>query len=188
MRMRRVPAAAVAVAAVTVGGVAASVAPAQASSPVERPFKSTSVGTITNEPPPDCELVVLPGPEPTLVCDQSIDTVVIATHLGRSTSNATGVLTLFIARPCTTPDGQPGVEYASTTEQVIVAANGDELFATTSVTGCGDGVGLTEPAGTYSITGGTGRFEGATGEGSVSTSVVSSEGSFASSWTGTVTY
>jgi len=184
MRMRQVLAAGVAAAAITVGGVAASSAPVLAGTSVERPFMLRTSGTITNEQPADCELVFLDTGEPTLECDQGIDQTGNATHLGRSSSSATGVLTLYVLRPC--PDNQPGVQYASTTQTTFVAANGDTLTATTSVTGCSDGVGLTEPQGTYSITGGTGRFEGAGGEGVISSSVLG--GAISSTWSGTLSY
>ena len=181
MRMRQVLAAGVAAAAITVGGVAASGAPVLAGTSVERPFMLSTSGTITNEQPADCDLVFLGTGEPTLECDQWIDQTGNATHLGLSSSSATGVLTLYVARPC-----PGGIQYASTTQTTFVAANGDTLEATTSVTGCSDGVGLTEPQGTYSITDGTGRFLGAGGEGVVSSSVLG--GAISSTWSGTLSY
>jgi hypothetical protein len=67
-----------------------------------------------------------------------------ATHLGRFTRFETAILK---------PDGSVSgsIDY--------VAANGDELFTTFS----GSFVNPTTATGTYTITGGTGRFEGATG-------------------------
>lgn len=175
MRMRQVLAAA----ALTVGGVAASGTPALASTNVERPFKSMSSGTIINDP---CNL----GPTGA-VCDQAISTTFIATHLGRSSNSATGVLTIDFAAPCTPSGGGNGFLFDSTVQHTVVAANGDELYATTAVSGCADlGGGLTEPVGTYTITGGTGRFSGATGGGDVFTTVIGE--AFASTWTGTLSY
>lgn len=174
--------AAVAAAAVTVAAVAASAAPAQAGQQVERPFRYVSEGTVSNEPLP-CD-----SNFPNLECDQEFEGIdETATHMGRTTSTATGVLTLFFSRPlCTTPGGGLGLEYESTTERTIVAANGDALSFTTTVTGCSDGTNVTEPAGTYTVTGGTGRFAGASGEGEVSSVVLG--GSINTVWTGTVTY
>ncbi|HUS43594.1 MAG TPA: hypothetical protein VMY16_13095 [Ilumatobacteraceae bacterium] len=181
MRMRQVLAAGVAAAAITVGGVAASGAPVLAGTSVERPFMLRTSGTVANEPLSDCDLVFIGGGEPTLECDQGFDQTGNATHLGLSSSSATGVLTIYFLRSC-----PGGVEFASTSQTTFVAANGDTLEATTSVTGCGDGEGLTEPQGTYSITGGTGRFLGAGGEGVVSSSVLN--GAISSTWSGTLSY
>lgn len=189
MGKRKFFAGAIAAVAVTVAGVAASGTPAHAEQQVERPFRYESEGTVSNEPPPDCDLNFLPGGEPVLLCDQQFAGIdERATHLGRTTSTATGVLTLYVARPaCTTPEGNPaGTQYESDTDRTIVAANGDELFVSTTVTGCGDGIGLTEPAGIYTVTGGTGRFAGASGGGEVSSIVVG--GSISTIWTGTITY
>jgi hypothetical protein len=188
MGKRQLFAATLAAAAVTVAGVAASGTPAHAKMQVEKPFSYVSEGTVSNEPIPQCDLS-FPGGEPVLLCDQEFaGTDERATHLGRTTSTATGVLTVFVARPpCTTPEGNvAGTQYESNTDRTIVAANGDALFVSTTVTGCSDGVALTEPEGTYTVTGGTGRFAGATGEGNVSSSVLG--GSIDTTWTGTVTY
>jgi len=182
-------AAAFAAAAVTVAGVAASGTPAQAEQQVERPFRYVSEGTITNEDPLQGECDLDTSGEPVLLCDQEFAGIdETATHMGRTTSTATGVLTLYILRPfCTTPEGNEfGTQFESNTERTIVAANGDELFFSTTVTGCGDGFGLAEPAGTYTITGGTGRFAEATGGGEISSSVLG--GSIDTIWTGTITY
>jgi len=93
----------------------------------------------------------------------------------------------LVRPPCTTPEGNPaGTQLESNTDRTIVAANGDALSVSTTVTGCGDGLGLTEPEGTCTVTGGTGRFAGATGEGDVSSSVLG--GSIDTTWTGTLTY
>jgi hypothetical protein len=73
---------------------------------------------------------------------------------------------------------------------VYVAANGDELYLDTFVQGCGNGVDRAETIGTYTITGGTGRFAGATGVGTSSSTVVqgSLAGSLMGSLRGTITY
>jgi len=189
MGKRQVFAAAIAAAAVTVAGVAASGTPAQAKQQVEKPFRYVSEGTISNEDATQGECELDTSGEPVLLCDQEFAGIdERATHMGRTTSTATGVLTLFVVRPtCVTPEGNPfGFQFESNTERTIVAANGDELFVSTTVTGCAGGVGLVEPAGTYTVTGGTGRFAGASGGGDVSSSVLG--GSIDTIWTGTITY
>lgn len=186
MGTRQFFAAALAAAAITVAGVSAIGTPAQADN-VERPFRFTSVGTITNEDFPDCDFAVQTE-GPVFLCDQEFAGVdERAMHLGRTTSTATGVLTVFLAKFCLTPEGNPeGREFESKTERTIVAANGDELVISTTVTGCGDGVGLAEPVGIYTVIGGTGRFAGASGEGEISSRTVG--GILDTVWTGTIAY
>ena len=189
MGKRQFFAAAIAAAVVTVAGVVVAGTPAQAKQQVERPFRYLSEGTISNEPVEDCDFDFLSSGEPVLLCDQQFaGTDERATHLGRTASTATGVLTIFVGRPpCTTPDGNTeGFQLESNTERTIVAANGDELSTSTTVTSCADGVGSVLPVGTYTVTGGTGRFAGASGGGDVSSSVVG--GSIDTTWTGTIEY
>jgi len=109
---------------------------------VSVPFKA--VGVTTSEQGP------FPGPGPNQL------TLLLAgtgrgTHLGRMTSTATIVMTF-------SPEGIP-IAFAGALR--LVAANGDELYVSTS--------GVPTPqggTGGYTITGGTGRFIGATGSGS----------------------
>ena len=118
----------------------------------------------------------------------------IGTHMGRSTNTSYGFLTLNFDRPCITPSDTEGVEFESIQYVTIVAANGDELTATTEVSGCGDGETPAEPVGTYTITGGTGRFEhGATGSGDLASDVgpidpESGASTLSTNWTGTISY
>jgi hypothetical protein len=100
-------------------------------------------------------------------------------HLGKTSYSSTFAVTL------TGPD-----TFTITGTQTLVAANGDRLFL--SFTGTGTftpfGTGQTSEAlVTYTVTGGTGRFDGASGilTGTVSTIVVSVDGSTA---TGTHTF
>ena len=166
-----------------VAATAIGSSPASAKQEVERPFKSTANGTIDVEAFEDCDF----GTFPDVVCDQDIETVMKATHLGKSANTTVGLITVHALTPCTTPDGNPdGVLFDVAATAVIVAANGDELYTTNNVSGCGDGVGLTEPTGTYTITGGTGRFEGATGDGELSSSTFG--GLISNTYTGTITY
>ena len=115
MTKRQFFAAAIAAAAVTVAGVAGSGTSAQAKVQVEKPFRLVSEGTIANETGLDCDLDL--SGEPVLLCGQEFAGVdERATHLGRTTSTGTGVLTLYVTRPpCTTPEGNPGAFCTSPT-------------------------------------------------------------------------
>jgi hypothetical protein len=175
------------VGALVVAAAAITVAPAGAAAGgTDRPFKSTANGTLLLLDDPmmgECDFV-----SPSfLVCGQELSTDFIGTHLGRSTSTGMGELTIDLSQFCTTPGGNPeGFPIDSVMPVTTVAANGDELYAVTTVSSCVDGIGVTEPTGTYEITGGTGRFHGATGSGDIASSVLGS--SISTTWTGTITY
>ena len=81
-----------------------------------------------------------------------------ATHLGHVT---------LVSHDCINPINQTGTELSfSSTQLVLTAANGDQIFATYSGTFTIQGpVGAI--AGGYQIVGGTGRFSHATGAGTV---------------------
>jgi hypothetical protein len=92
------------------------------------------------------------------------------THLGKSTETIAVTLT---------PDG-PGCQTNLGTG-VLTAANGDQIFFDATGTSCfNPTTGLVDLSGTQTITGGTGRFEGASG-----TLTVSGTGNPA---TGTISY
>ena len=76
-----------------------------------------------------------------------------ATHLGESSEAVTAVVT-FSATPCGTVAGNG----------TATAANGDELFFSTSGTICPEGAGLFAISISRTITGGTGRFADASGD------------------------
>jgi hypothetical protein len=154
----------------------------------DRPLTVSGSGTNLFEAPPvECDFAITDR-GPALVCDQFIELDVKGTHLGKSTYSGEGELTIYVdpAEACTTPDGLPGATFDSVQTVTIVAANGDQLTADTVVSGCGDGVGLAEPAGAYEITGGTGRFAGATGHGTVEGVAIGT--SLSSTWIGTISY
>ena len=150
----------------------------------DRPFKAGGTGTNIIQPPEDCAFVPTPG---VLVCDQAIELDFNGTHIGKSNYTGAGSITLYIFEPpCTTAGGGDGVPFESSVAVTIVAANGDELTADTNVTGCGDGITLAEPVGTYEITGGTGRFAGATGTGDLDGAALGT--SLSNNWIGTISY
>jgi hypothetical protein len=127
---------------------------------VERPHKTTSVG-ISELDTSTCDLSNLPF----VVCPQEIsDTTIIGTHIGRSSSTGSGSLTLDISVVCDGGDNLTGNPWTNSIDSVIVAPDGSELYTHASISGCfvDFGVGA-DTTGTVTITGGTGRFEGATG-------------------------
>ena len=97
----------------------------------------------------ETSIAVLQGP-PNLV--QRVSGTGIASHLGKSTFEATSYVTVSFPAP-----------FAVSGERTITAANGDQLFTTftgtsTPVVNGMNGADLVE-----TITGGTGRFENASG-------------------------
>lgn len=151
----------------------------------DRPFAAAGTGTGVFEPIEECDLVIT-ARGPALECDQVLELDFVATHLGASTYSSAGVLVLYIAEQCVTPSGGPGVPFKSSQVGAIVVANGDALTTENSVSGCGDGETLSEPAGTYTITGGTGRFAGAFGTGTVEAVALGT--SLSNKWVGTISY
>jgi hypothetical protein len=127
-----------------------------------------------------------------LECDQEIYQTVIGTHIGLSTRATTGTITLDFdaAGSCTGPAGPPqfGVPFLSIQDGTITAANGDQLFYDETVTGCYVAEGIdAQPSGTYTIEGGTGRFDGATGAGTLAGATFGVAG-LTTEWTGTISY
>ena len=174
---------------------AISVAPAGAAKKgTDRPFKASGDGFVTAAPFEDCEFDVDPILGGVLVCVQDIEVdPFIGTHIGRSTNTSDGFLTLYLDQGCITPSGTFGVEFVSIQFVTIVAANGDELYVDTEVSGCGDGETPAEPSGTYTITEGTGRFLGATGSGALASDVgpidpTSGASTLSTNWYGTISY
>jgi hypothetical protein len=79
-----------------------------------------------------------------------------ATHMGKVSITSRDCITFMSATTFT----------FGSTELVLIAANGDKISATyTGTFEIEDGVGVI--TGTYTITGGSGRFSGATGRGTV---------------------
>jgi hypothetical protein len=177
---------AVAVAAVmgatVLTATAVTALPVSAAQQVERPFKAEGSGTnlLTNCGPVDAATPWL------ISCDQAISQTVIGTHIGRSSRTGTGQIVIDFSDVC--GSGDVGAMFESTiTTDTLVAANGDKLHGYSVVTGCfvSDTV-VTQVTGTWTVDGGTGRFENATGGGT--SSAVALGADLSTSWVGTVTY
>lgn len=152
--------------------------PAGASQQVERPFKGQSLVVLTVDP--DCDFSL--G-----VCDFTTVDNGNASHLGKIMTTSEGVVTL--TGECTLLDGSSiGVAFATEGTFTHTAANGDQVNGTFENSGC---AGLTPEtaaipggiAGSQVITGGTGRFAGASGE-----TITFGDGIGPFSWQGTITY
>jgi hypothetical protein len=184
------------VGALIVSAAAIGASPADAAKGgTDRPFSATGAGTniIAEIPPPP----PTPFPPGACVpsfgerglqfdCDQTIELDFKGTHLGKSTYTAVGTIVLYVDEGCFTPGGGFGITFESSTAGTIIAANGDALTADVAVSGCGDGETVALPSGTYTITGGTGRFADATGEGTVE--AVADGEALSNKWAGTISY
>jgi hypothetical protein len=83
----------------------------------------------------------------------------------------------------------PGVIVVRDGRMVLVAANGDELHWSYAGTGSlPDTDGDTAITGSFVISGGTGRFDDATGEGTIEGTVRTSTGLVSVTYQGTVSY
>ena len=125
------------------------------------PFKSSGSGTETSLSPAGCQFTATG-------CTVQTTGTATSSHLG--TGPYTSTLTIKWA--AATPNGQGGFCAPATGSSTLTAANGATL--TFSQTGTVCEVGKSSPnvahtfTGTYTITGGTGRFAGATGSGTIS--------------------
>jgi hypothetical protein len=83
-------------------------------------------------------------------------------HLGKTAETVAATINLAGISPAThcAPDQA---------KATFTAANGDRLFVTTNGSSCPTGPGTGVDAGRYEITGGTGRFAGASGSGTYTT-------------------
>lgn len=104
-----------------------------------------------------------------------------ATHMGKSSESFTAVVSLPISATGCTPESSSGT---------LTAANGDEVFVTASGTFCQTSVSSATDTGTFQVTGGTGRFVGATGGGAYDSTIninaTWSGGTSTSTYTGTI--
>jgi len=113
-----------------------------------------------------------------------MDTTGIVSHLGKTTTHFEGVVT------STGPDS-----FTLAASSVQVAANGDKLFGTLSASATDDHTGKIQGTGVITFTGGTGRFEHASGSATgpftqVFTSADGTKLTFAAGYslTGTISY
>lgn len=121
-------------------------APSAAAGPATRPFKVSLAAELTFPEDPSCTAVGL---------RTHSEATGTATHLGR---------TLMVGDHCTPPGEEWGPDYTT-----LTAADGSQLFLTSSGTAQPPVPGTEGSTyfgeGEFEVTGGTGRFEGATGEG-----------------------
>ena len=103
----------------------------------------------------------------------------IASHLGRST-NVNNITVL--SGPVSCPGG-----FANKNVETLTAANGDKLMLTgPHDVGCPIRPGVVHGTGDWTVTGGTGRFAGATGQGTFVGGADFNTGRFSFQLTGTI--
>ena len=103
----------------------------------------------------------------------------IASHLGRST-NVNNITVL--SGPVSCPGG-----FANKNVETLTAANGDKLMLTgPHDVGCSIRPGVVHGTGDWTVTGGTGRFAGATGQGTFDGGANFNTGTFSFQLTGTI--
>lgn len=124
------------------------------------------------------------------MCDNTTTSSGNVKHLGKVTTTSSGTSGIdFGVPPCELEDGSDGVVVHNEGTGVVVAANGDELYLAFENTGCADlsGTGVAGSlVGSQTITGGTGRFDGASGQ-TVSNGTAAGDG-FTLVAIGTITY
>ncbi len=105
-----------------------------------------------------------------------------ASHMG-STTNEGQVHAFFDEPRAGCPFG-----FRSTNDETFTAANGDTLTIHSEDVACPQGPGQFQGTGHWVVTGGTGRFSDAAGEGSYAGFVDFSAGTFDISFTGDISY
>jgi len=102
----------------------------------------------------------------------------IASYLGRSTN----VNHITVSGPASCPGG-----FANINVETLTAANGDTLVLTgPHDQGCPTGPNAVHGTGDWTVTGGTGRFAGATGQGTFDGGADFNQGTFSFQLTGTI--
>jgi hypothetical protein len=160
-RFRLLIATAMLIALVTIG-VGASSATAE----ITLPFKGSYSGAVQ-----------FTGPSTALFTGSGI-----SSHLGRGANEGNVTITGFITDPNIGCVG--GI--VNTNVEVLTAANGDSLTVTSHDVGCPIGPGLYHGTGDWTVTGGTGRFSGATGQGTLDGTNNLNQGRFSIQLTGTI--
>lgn len=172
--------------AIAAGLCVALAVPALAATAVERPYKGTEVGTSSVVFDENCVF----GPV-SVTCPVTTVSTANITHAGKSDVTSEGLITIFFFEECTLLDGETlGSVFRASGVSEIIAANGDRIFGTYENEGCAgpegtEGIG-TALVGSQTITGGTGRFEGATG--STTVDAVAFGDIFELAFKGTITY
>ena len=153
-------------AAAAVGATMATAdGPAQAASTTQLPFRAEFAGTIT---PPQ-------GPPPVTLTGAGE-----ATYLGSMTSTGGAAV---IGQAATCPDGGWLIQQ----DHVLTSTDGtDQISLTIRDQSCMSGPGTIHGAGTYAVTGGTGRFSAATGQGSFEGDGDFARGTFVITLSGTI--
>ncbi|HST24801.1 MAG TPA: hypothetical protein VLJ76_02315 [Gaiellaceae bacterium] len=105
-----------------------------------------------------------------------------ATHMGSTTND--GQVNAFFDQPRTGCFNG----FRSTNDETFTAANGDTLMIHSEDAACPQGPGQFQGTGHWVVTGGTGRFSDAAGEGSYKGFVDFSAGTFDVSFTGGISY
>ena len=102
----------------------------------------------------------------------------ISRHLGRGTNQGNLVVT--------GPDSSCPGGLANVNTETFTAANGDSFTLTSHDVACPVAPGVFQGTGHYVVTGGTGRFRGATGQGTLYGHVDMNQGLFRFHFTGTI--
>ncbi|MGI9642071.1 MAG: hypothetical protein ACR2N9_04730 [Acidimicrobiia bacterium] len=175
--------------------IAVSAAPAAAGGgngngrQVERPYKDRVVSS--SGPGTDCTTFEVIRTDPIIVeCPYGpMVNERRTTHLGRNTNTLRGVTrSQFPPVACVDYLGRPGIVSTTIYDAVAVAANGSKLFTHGHWTACfQDGVGG-NGSGMVTFTGGTGRFEGASGSSSFEWFVPGGDEPNVSTSVGTIIY
>jgi hypothetical protein len=130
---------------------------------VQVPFRAAYSGTITFTSPSTATL----------------SAAGVATHLGAATAH--GILASAPSASC--DDGLSiGIH------DILAAANGDQVAITVMLEACPTAPGVVQASGTYVVTGGTGRFTGASGGGDYVGVADFNTGRFSCALTGTISH
>ena len=161
IRLTRMIAAGAIAASTTITCVLASGTTALAADQV--PFKGSYAGVL--DPPH--------GPPP-----ETLSGAGSATHLGASSNSGYGVVT----GPATCPGG-----FAARNDEVLTSTDkGDQIYFTSTSQDCPVSPGIFQAVGTFTVTGGTGRFVDARGGGNLTGRPDFNAGTFEFSFTGTI--
>lgn len=136
--------------------------------PIERPYKERLLWR-------EIDLGACgPGAAGTLVCGFTMVEELTGTHYGRAMGYGEGTVTLDLTSTCDRSDGLVGTPMMIAISGLIVAPDGSELFFSSpdsSVCFATFDAPLEGDGGNLRFTGGSGRFEGATGSAHVTNGI-----------------